>query len=449
MASTTTTVPAKDPSFSRRGQVSLVETHGRLRTVPRKSHFIGEKSGEIIAPAGTSLFWSSAADRFYTRETIQHLRDQFGIQIIRAAMTAWSGWSSGYLQNPVKYTAHATTIADAAIALGIYVIIDWHCEGDNAANVNPAKQFFSEMAKRYNNSPNVIYEVWNEPTNQTWDASIRPYCVQVIRAIRQHDPLNLVLCGTQTWSQKVEDAARNPIPDANVAYVLHFYSNLHGPGLYRNKASLGVPVFVSEWGTPGEHPNTKGFVDWLDANRVPHCSWAANNKAEPLSYFVPGCTNAKGPWNLDADLTPTGKIFQKLISSWKPVTPSSSSPTPTNPTVRVEAEAFKNKAVTIQVQNNKSIQFTQARAWVTYELRIPKAGLYTIHANVQSPQGGSFRIDYNAGKSVVATVTLPTSATWCTLPQRIQLPEGLVRLGFFNLGTTSWGMDWFTLTPSA
>jgi len=431
---------------------SLVATHGRLRTVAGKSHFVGEQSGEIIAPAGTSLFWSSAADKYYTRATIQNLRDQFGIQIIRAAMTAWSGWSTGYLQDPVKYTAHATTVADAAIALGIYVIIDWHCEGDNAANVNAAKTFFTDMAKRYKDVPNVIYEVWNEPTQQTWDASIRPYCVEVIQAIRQHDPRNLVLCGTQTWSQKVEDAARNPISDVNVGYVLHFYSNLHGPGLYRNKATLGVPVFVSEWGTPGEHPNTKGFVDWLETNRVPHCSWAANNKAEPLSYFVPQCNNYSGPWNLEADLTPTGKIFQKLIASWTPVKPSPPPPAPvipppSNPTVRVEAEAFKNKSSSLQVQTNKSIQFTQSRAWVTYELLVPKAGSYLIHLNVQSPQGGSFRIDYDAGKAVVATVTLPMSASWCTLPQRVQLPAGSIRLGFFNLGSTSWGMDWFTLTP--
>jgi endoglucanase len=388
-------------------------------------------------------------------------------------MTAWSSWSSGYVQEPEKFKAHAVTVADAAIELGIYVIIDFHCEGDNSGNVEKAKIFFREMAQKYSDVPNVIYEVWNEPTKQSWNALIRPYCVAVLAEIRQYDPLNLVLCGTETWSQKVEDAAKNPIPDVNIAYVLHFYSNLHGPWLYQKKHTLGVPVFVSEWGTPGQHPNTQGFVDWLTTQRVPHCSWAANNKAEPLSYFVPGCTNTTGPWNLNADLTETGKIFQKLISNWKPSTdtpvpappvpvpvpalPAPAPPAPTppvrpptpapQPIVRVEAEAFKNRASSVQIQNNKSIQFTQSRAWVTYELRIPRAGSYLLQLFVQSPQGGQFRVDYDAGKTVVGTLTLPSMNTWYTAQQRIVLPMGTIRLGLFNLGTTAWGLDWFTLTP--
>lgn len=429
---------------------TFVQTHGRLRTVPGKSYFIGEKSRQVVCPAGCSLFWSSASEAYYTAETVRALQDQFNAQIVRAAMTAWSSWSPGYLTDPARFKAHAITIADAAIALGMYVIIDWHCEGDNAGNVEAAKTFFTEMAQRYANVPNVIYEVWNEPTKQNWNTAIRPYCVAVIDAIRRHDKLNLVLCGTENWSQKVEDAARNPIPDVNVAYVLHFYSNLHGPPLYQNKQSLGVPIFVSEWGTPGEHANTAGFVQWLEKNQVPHVSWAVNNKNEPLSYFTPSCRNFKGPWNPNSDLTPTGKIFLNLLKEWKstsvPVAPPAP-PVPVAPpapvALRVEAEAYQQRSAT-GIQNISQVRFTQKQAWILHDLRIPSGGgLFDVQFRVQGSDGGMFRLDYDAGKQIIGVYRIPPSAEWITLKGDCTLPSGdTLRLGICSLSDTEWTLDW-------
>lgn len=422
----------------------IVETHGRLRTVPGKSYFIGEKSQQIVAPAGVSLFWSSAADKYYNHHVVKHLRDQFNAQIVRAAMTAWSSWSTGYIQEPQRYKQHAITIADAAIEFGIYAIIDWHCEGDNSGYVEQAKTFFSEMAQKYASHPNIIYEIWNEPKDQTWNDKIRPYCVEVVKAIRQHDPNNLILCGTQTWSQKVEDAAKNPIPDANLGYVLHFYSNLHGPWLYRNKADLGVPLFVTEWGTPGQHANTKGFVDWLQSKNVPHCSWAANNKNEPLSYFVPSSRNFTGPWNLRTELTSTGNIFLDLLQNWKPSI-SAPAPNPPAPIARVEAEAYKTSSRNVAVQN-KIVQLSGRRTWITYDLVIPRTQVYRVELRLKSPQGGTIRLDTNAGKNVLATITLPVQNDWTTVVQNISLKQSSrLRLGIFTISNHTWQLDSFVL----
>lgn len=420
---------------------NIVELHGRLRTVPGKSTFIGEKSQQTLAPAGVSLFWSSAAERYYNRDAVRHLRDQFNAQIVRAAMTAWSSWSTGYIQDPARYKQHAITIADAAIEFGIYAIIDWHCEGDNSGYVEQAKTFFSEMAQKYKNYPNIIYEIWNEPKDQTWNDKIRPYCVEVVRAIREHDPLNLILCGTQTWSQKVEDAAKNPIPDPNLAYVLHFYSNLHGPWLYQNKHKLGVPVFVSEWGTPGEHANTKGFVDWLQKESVPHCSWAANNKNEPLSYFVPGSTNFRGPWNLQTELTPTGKIFLELLKNWKPTLPPALPPAPTPNQLldQVEAESYKSCSPGITA----IVQFTKRRLWTTYDVSLPKTQTYRFQFRVRSSRGSSFRLDMNAGKTILATLQIPQSSEWVNVECSVALNASTIRLGIFSLDDQSWELDSF------
>jgi endoglucanase len=443
--------------------MSFVEYHGRIRTVPGKSHFIGEKSREIIYPAGTSLFWSSAASKFFNANAVSSLKKQFNAQIVRAAMTAWSTWSDGYTTNPSKYIAHVVPVIEAAIKEGMYVIIDWHCEGDNSSYVEQAKTFFRDMAQRYGGHPNIIYEIWNEPTRQSWEQFIRPYCVKVIEEIRKWDSKNLILCGTETWSQKVEDAAKNPIPDPNVAYVLHFYSNLHGPWLYQNKARLGVPVFVSEWGTPGQHANTAGFVKWLEDNKVPHVSWALNNKAEALSYLEPNCSDVNGPWD-EKELTPTGEIFLDILSKWpgnrlssgSSVKPPAPNPSPSIPSVtpvptpnpsgslRFEAESFKNSSPGLKIEKAVSVMFDKDKTWAVWEAEIKQAGTYIASYKILSKKSGTLRLDYNAGKDVLGTMNLSPSNDWQTVQHRVQLTPGKYRFGS-NALKGGWSLDSWSL----
>lgn len=55
-----------------------------------------------------------------------------------------------------------------------------------------------------------------------WKRDIKPYAEEVISVIRKHDPDNLIIVGTGTWSQDVNDAADDQLKDANVMYALHF-----------------------------------------------------------------------------------------------------------------------------------------------------------------------------------------------------------------------------------
>lgn len=443
---------------------NLVDYHGHLQTVSGKNYFIGKKSGEIVYPAGISLFWSSASAKFYNAEMVSNAKRQFNIGIIRIAMTAWSEWSDGYIQNQSKYTGHVLPVADACIKEGIYCIIDWHCEGDNSPYVSQAKSFFGEMAKRYTGVPNIIYEIWNEPKKQTWDQLIRPYCVQVIEEIRKYDKQVLILCGTETWSQKVEDAAKNPIQDPNVAYVLHFYSNLHGPWLYQNKAKLGVPVFVSEWGTPGQHSNTKGFLDWLEENKVPHCSWALNNKAEPLSYIQSACSDFTGPWDEEKELTDTGRIFLNVLKNWKGnKVPEQSNPAPIVPPrpptpipsaqIRIEAEKYSKCSVGVKTQTTEDIGgglnvgWIVDRSWMTYIVRI-LSGKYRVEYRVSSADGGKLRIDTNSGKTVFGTIDIPKTGgwqKWVTVSHEINIAQDISGFGIFAV-KGGWNINWISFT---
>ena len=185
------------------------------------------------------------------------------------------------------------------------------------------------MATKYKDSNNVIYEIYNEPLNTTdWSTVIKPYAVDVIAAIRAIDPDNLIIVGTQTWSQDVDKAANDPIIGyENIAYTLHFYAATHKQSL-RNKAQIaldkGIALFVTEWGSVESSGNgavniseTNAWLDFLKTNNISHANWALNDKAEGASVLVAGAS-VNGGW-LNSQLTASGALVKDAVLNWPAV----------------------------------------------------------------------------------------------------------------------------------
>jgi aryl-phospho-beta-D-glucosidase BglC (GH1 family) len=291
-----------------------------------KGNQIVNQHGEAVSFAGPSLFWSNngwGGENFYRAETVNYAVREWNAGIIRAAIG--TDKNGGYEKDPEGNIAKAERVIDAAIAAGIYVIIDWHA---HHAEKNPAaaEAFFTHIAKKYGHLPNVIYEIYNEPlANTDWLTVIKPYSERLISHIRRIDPDNLIIVGTQTWSQDVDKAADNPITDFdNIAYTLHFYAGTHRQSL-RDKAKYaldkGLALMVTEWGSV--NANGDGDVDkeetllWMEfmrEHKLTHCNWALNDKKEGASILKPG-TKPDGNWT-DADLTPSGLFVKELVRNW-------------------------------------------------------------------------------------------------------------------------------------
>lgn len=294
---------------------SPVATNGKLKVVGNQ---IQNQNGVAVQLKGMSLFWSQWGSTFYNASVVNSLADNWKATVVRAAMAVENG---GYLTNPAAEKARVKTVVDAAIAKGIYVIIDWH---DHSATQHTAqaKAFFTEMAQLYKNTPNVIFEIFNEPDGESWP-EVRAYAVEIIGAIRGAGAPNLVVVGTPTWSQDVDVAASNPITQyPNVAYTLHFYAGTHKQNL-RDKAatalSKGIALFVTEFGTCGASGNgnlnlaeTQLWMDFMNSRKLSWANWSLNDKAETASALVTG-SSTTGNWPASA-LTPSGAfIKQKLL----------------------------------------------------------------------------------------------------------------------------------------
>ena len=290
-----------------------VERHGQLSVAGNR---IVDRNGDPVVLRGMSFFWSQWAGDFYNRETLDHLVDDWNVSVVRAAMGVHSG---GYMANRERERRKVVALVDAAIARGIYVIVDWHAHEPEAA---AAGDFFAWLAERYGHHPNLIYETYNEPLREhSWAGTVKPYHMAVIPRIRALDPDNLIIAGTPTWSQDVDVAARDPLPFSNVAYTLHFYAGTHGEELrQRARAALaaGAALMVTEWGASEANGNgvlaeaeTRRWWRFMEDNQLSYLAWSISDKPETSAALRPGA-NRRGAWT-EAMLSPSGALIRSHL----------------------------------------------------------------------------------------------------------------------------------------
>ncbi len=294
---------------------TAVEKYGQLSV---KGNKVVDKSGNPVQLKGMSLFWSQEIGKYYNYSAIKWLRDDWKCTIVRAAMAVEGG---GYLTNPEREKQKVDSAVNAAIKLGLYILIDWH-DHHGQRHTAQSQKFFAEMAQKYGKYPNIIYELYNEPLNNvSWADSIKPYHEAVIATIRKYDTKNIIVCGTRTWSQDVDEASLNPIKGDNIAYALHYYAATHKQDL-RNKADAalknGIALFVTEFGTvfangDGDvnYEESRLWWDFCDKHQLSWCNWSVCDKKESSAALKPGAS-ATGGWDLNM-LNPSGILVRSEL----------------------------------------------------------------------------------------------------------------------------------------
>lgn len=290
-----------------------VKRYGKLQV---NGSQLCDKKGNPVILRGVSLGWHNLWPRFYNKQVVGTLKNDWHCTVIRAAIGQHI--EDNYRENPEYAMKCLTAVVESAIQENIYVIIDWH---SHELRTEEAKAFFAMMAKKYGKHPHIIYEIYNEPVEDSW-ADLKQYAAEVIGEIRKYDPDNVVLVGCPHWDQDIHLVAESPLTGFdNVMYTVHFYAATHGDYLRQrteDAVKKDIPVFISESGAT--EASGDGKIDpeseelWIQMCErlgISWVCWSISDKNESCSMLLPRAT-ATGPWADDVIKT-YGKLVKGLL----------------------------------------------------------------------------------------------------------------------------------------
>ena len=291
-----------------------VKRNGQLQV---KGTQLCNQQGQPVVLRGMSLGWHNFWPRFYTAGTVKWLHEDWKVDLVRAAMGI-EPRPNGYLHAKASSLNAIETVIKAAIEQDIYVIVDWHSHN---IQLEEAKAFFKEIATRYGNHPHIIYEIFNEPDQESWP-EVKAYSVELINTIRAIDKDNIILVGNPHWDQDLHIVADDPINDqTNIMYTLHYYAATHKQQL-RDRGeyalSKGIPLFISEsagmeasGNGPLNEVEWKRWIDWSEKHKISWVSWSVADKNETCSVLYP-TASSEGGWK-ETDLKPSGILTRNFL----------------------------------------------------------------------------------------------------------------------------------------
>ena len=290
-----------------------VKKYGQLQV---RGSQLCDQNGQPVILRGVSLGWHNLWPRFYNKGAVDELTDKWHASVIRAAMGVKI--EDNYLENPSFALQCMTPVIEESIKDGVYVIIDWHAHD---MYTDKAAEFFGKMSAKYGKYPNVIYELFNEPVEDSWE-SLKQYATTVIKAIRANDPDNIILMGCPHWDQDIDKVAASPIEGvSNVMYTVHFYAATNKQYLrdrMQKAVEGGLAVLVSECAgmeASGDGPlNEEEYDKWVDLMerlKISWVNWSLSDKNETCSMLLPRA-KADGNWTDDV-IKPWGKLVRKTL----------------------------------------------------------------------------------------------------------------------------------------
>jgi endoglucanase len=280
---------------------------------------IKNENGNDVIFKGISSHGIQWYSDLLTSDALKYLKSEFKINVFRLPV---------YVNEEYDYENLIGTlepIINELIDLNLYIIIDWHVleDGDPNNNIANASDFFSKLSNKYSDTPNIIYEICNEPNgnNVTWNEQIKPYAEEIIPIIRKNSGKSLIIVGTPDWCKDLNSPANNPLKFKNVMYSCHFYAGTHGTELQDcidNALAKGLPIFVSEWGTTDAYGDgqiylekSKQWIDFLNERNISWINWSFANKYESssiISYLYQDFSE-----NFNDYLSPSGSFVKSLF----------------------------------------------------------------------------------------------------------------------------------------
>jgi endoglucanase len=273
--------------------------------------------------------------------------------VVRIALNQDFWLSKAALHSPL-YEATVVQAVQWAEEAGLDVILDLHWSDQGNLNVTEvggqtpqdtpggsAQQqmadvnsitFWSEVAAKFKGDGRVLFELYNEPNNISWDLWLNGgagpgYQVagmqQLYDAVRKAGAHNVVIAGGLQWAFDLSGVGTTPVQGYNIMYATHPYESNDSPGQW--PVSFGylaagdiAPVIATEFG--GSDCTGSWDSQLIEFANQYNVSWTA------WAWYPGGCSFP----SLIADwaYTPTeaGVAVQTALLAYPEPTPDAGAP---------------------------------------------------------------------------------------------------------------------------
>ena len=200
---------------------------------------------------------------YLNSESIYSLKN-WGVNVIRIGLAATQVNNEAIMQD------YLDTI-DLLVANDIYIVAVLWTSGDEIdANIEIAKEYFEILSQRYSDTPNILYEIANEPSDTAEWSEIRDYSNTIIPIIRNYSKDNIIIIPNPSWDGRPDLVNLDEIyENDNIMTSYHMYVGNQlteeRVGYLQDALSKNIPIFVTEWGTTLGNGNDGFYEDYSNA----------------------------------------------------------------------------------------------------------------------------------------------------------------------------------------
>ena len=263
----------------------------RLRTDGTKVVDVHGKPIGLFGVNIASLEWRDDGD--HVEESVHRAIADWKVNVIRLplAQDRWFGKMPSQVDGGSAYRELVDKVVDICATQRVYIVLDLHWSncgkwvnegGRLGQHVMPdvqSAEFWRDAATRYKNRPHVIFCLYNEPHDVSWEAWRNGGTVTDVPSRQERDQTrvtyeavgmqklydivratgakNLITVSGLDWGYDLSGVLRGyAIEGRDIVYETHPYPQKREWDRGFGEVSRRFPVFIGEWGSVG---NTEGL----------------------------------------------------------------------------------------------------------------------------------------------------------------------------------------------
>jgi hypothetical protein len=291
-----------------------------LHTKGKKVLDAGGKPVWLYGVNIASLEWSTGGENI--EESVNRAINDWKVNLIRLplAQDYWFGKTTNQTDGGAAYRILVDKLVDACAAGRVYINLDLHWSdcgrwvnegGTLGQHSMPDKNsitFWQDMATRYKNQPNVIFDLYNEPHDVSFaiwrDGGTvtekpdrkKPGQAKVVYegaglqmlydAVRATGATNVVAVAGLDWGYDLSGVLRGyAVKGSNLIYETHPYQEKKNWDKCFGETSWKYPVYMGEWGFGKRNTNGLGYaqnlMQYAQKHKLHWTAWDLHTTAGP------------------------------------------------------------------------------------------------------------------------------------------------------------------------